>query len=381
VRRHRRLADRHSTAADRRAVATWDDELVERLTGQFVIRYDLRDTGRSTTADPDSPGYTLHDLVTDAVGVLDGLGIARAHVVGIATGGFIAQLLALDHPSRVASLVLAGTRPVAPGPVDDDLPGHSPAVMAYFGSAAPVDWTDRTSILDGAVGRGPRVLRLGTIRRRRGPRPRGRCSRSLLRPAPGVGAHRPAERGVLEAGLHATLARTAPGDHRTDTGGCTARPTRSSRWVMRTRWLRRSPAQPCWSSTGSARNSPAGHTRRWPRRCSGTRRSSPLAARHRSPSRGSDCPTELLRRKTTLDTHRHACRQRRAPRPMGLSRLTLDLHRLIEITHRAKAFIVLVRADQHRGVQAHSGEPDHVSHGTDSRPRGQPGGHHGYRVG
>ena len=67
-------------------VAAWDDELVERLTGRFVIRYDLRDAGRSTTVDPDSPGYTLRDLVTDAVGVLDGLGIARAHVVGLATG-------------------------------------------------------------------------------------------------------------------------------------------------------------------------------------------------------------------------------------------------------------------------------------------------------
>ena len=132
-------------------VAAWDDELVERLTGRFVIRYDLRDAGRSTTVDPDSPGYTLRDLVADAVGVLDRLGIARAHVAGLATGGFIAQLLALEHPSRVASLVLIGTRPVAPGPVDDDLPEHSPAIMAAFGSAPPVDWTDRTSILDGAV--------------------------------------------------------------------------------------------------------------------------------------------------------------------------------------------------------------------------------------
>jgi len=132
-------------------VATWDDELVEQLTGRFVIRYDQRDTGRSTTVDPDAPGYTVRDLVTDAVGVLDGLGIARAHVAGIATSGFIAQLLALDHPSRVASLVLIGTRPVAPGPVDDDLPEHSPAIMAHFGSASPVDWTDRESILDGAV--------------------------------------------------------------------------------------------------------------------------------------------------------------------------------------------------------------------------------------
>lgn len=132
-------------------VATWDDEFVERLTGRYVIRYDLRDAGRSTVVDPDSPGYTLRDLVTDAVGVLDGLGVARAHVAGVATGGFIAQLLALDHPSRVASLVLIGTRPVAPGPVDDDLAEHSPAIMAHFGSAPPIDWTDRASILDGAV--------------------------------------------------------------------------------------------------------------------------------------------------------------------------------------------------------------------------------------
>src|SRR5947207_15848263 len=68
-------------------VATWDDEFVERLTGRFVIRYDLRDTGRSTTVDPDSPGYTLRDLVPDAVGVLEGLRTARARVVGLPAGG------------------------------------------------------------------------------------------------------------------------------------------------------------------------------------------------------------------------------------------------------------------------------------------------------
>lgn len=132
-------------------VASWDDDFVARLAGRFVVRYDQRDTGRSTTVDPDSPGYTLRDLVTDAVGVLDGLGAARAHVAGLGTGGFVAQLLALDHPTRVASLTLIGTRPVAPGPVDDDLPDHSPTVLAHFGSAPPVARTDRTSILDGAV--------------------------------------------------------------------------------------------------------------------------------------------------------------------------------------------------------------------------------------
>jgi len=87
-------------------VAAWDDELVERLNGRYVIRYDLRDTGRSTTVDPDSPGYTLRDLVTDAVGVLDGLGIARAHVAGLATGGFIAQLPAGLRPSPTKHAVV-----------------------------------------------------------------------------------------------------------------------------------------------------------------------------------------------------------------------------------------------------------------------------------
>src|SRR3978361_2378094 len=65
-------------------VATWADELVERLPGRFVIRYDQRDAGRSTTVDPDSPGYTLRDLVSDAVGVLDGVGIAPARGAGLA---------------------------------------------------------------------------------------------------------------------------------------------------------------------------------------------------------------------------------------------------------------------------------------------------------
>ena len=131
--------------------ATWPDAFVDRLPGRFVIRYDQRDTGRSTTVDPDHPDYTLRDLVADAVGVLDGLGIASAHVAGIGTAGFIAQVLALDHPSRVASLTLVGTRPTAPGRADRDLPEHAPSIMEFFRSAPPVDWTDRASTIDHAV--------------------------------------------------------------------------------------------------------------------------------------------------------------------------------------------------------------------------------------
>jgi len=88
-------------------VATWDDAFVERLAGRFVIRYDLRDSGRSTTVDPDSPGYTLRDLVADAVGVLDALGIARAHVAGLATGFIFIFLLITNKGKVVPALVFA----------------------------------------------------------------------------------------------------------------------------------------------------------------------------------------------------------------------------------------------------------------------------------
>ena len=128
---------------------TWPDELCERLAAarRFVVRYDLRDTGRSVTADPEAPGYTLRDLVADAAGVLDAFGLPAAHVVGLGTGGWIAQLLALDHPGRVRTLTLVATRPTAPGPADADLPDHAPEVMASFGGLPEVDWGDRASVV------------------------------------------------------------------------------------------------------------------------------------------------------------------------------------------------------------------------------------------
>ncbi|GGV13357.1 hypothetical protein GCM10010182_37400 [Actinomadura cremea] len=128
---------------------TWPDAFCERLSapGRFVVRYDLRDVGRSTTVDPDAPGYTLRDLVTDAAALLDALALPRAHVAGAGPGGWIAQLLALDHPDRVATLTLIGTRPVAPGPVDPDLPDHAPEVMESFMNSPMPDWTDRASVV------------------------------------------------------------------------------------------------------------------------------------------------------------------------------------------------------------------------------------------
>ena len=83
--------------------------------GRFVIRYDHRDTGRSVTYEPGRPEYTGTDLIADAVGVLDAYGIPAAHVVGVSAGGAFAQLLALDYPDRVLSLVLISTSPATPG--------------------------------------------------------------------------------------------------------------------------------------------------------------------------------------------------------------------------------------------------------------------------
>ena len=102
----------------------WDDELCERFAarGFWVIRFDNRDVGLSTKVEGpegfsvpaaigaalsggkvDAP-YLLTDMADDAFGLLDELGIERAHVVGASMGGMIAQTMAIAHPERVATL-------------------------------------------------------------------------------------------------------------------------------------------------------------------------------------------------------------------------------------------------------------------------------------
>lgn len=134
------------------SMLSWPDELCAALSGRYVVRYDLRDAGRSTFVDPDAPGYDLRDLVTDASELLVALGLGPTHVVGMGVGGFIAQLLALDHPDQVASLTLVGTRPVAPGPVDPDLPDHVSEVMGQLFKRSEPDWADRDSVVDYMTG-------------------------------------------------------------------------------------------------------------------------------------------------------------------------------------------------------------------------------------
>ena len=102
----------------------WPIELVEALVarGYYVIRHDNRDIGLSQKFDsaglpdmlaigmammagkPPPVAYTLADMAADAVGLLDALGIAKAHIVGASMGGMIAQHVAASYPSRVLSL-------------------------------------------------------------------------------------------------------------------------------------------------------------------------------------------------------------------------------------------------------------------------------------
>ena len=110
----------------------WPDALVDRLARSYrVVRYDHRDTGRSTRGS----SYALRDLATDAVGVLDGLGIDRAHVVGMSMGGLLTQLLLLDHPDRLRSATLFCTGPLG-GAAGNPAPPPSDELLAFWATMA-----------------------------------------------------------------------------------------------------------------------------------------------------------------------------------------------------------------------------------------------------
>jgi pimeloyl-ACP methyl ester carboxylesterase len=134
---------------------SWPDGLCELLAGggRRVVRYDLRDSGESTTADPEAPAYTLLDLAADAAALADALGGGPAHLAGIGVGGMVAQMAALSHPGAFSALTLAGTRAVAPGPPDDDLPDHDPATLSRLFAHPMPDWADREAVADFAATR------------------------------------------------------------------------------------------------------------------------------------------------------------------------------------------------------------------------------------
>ena len=126
-------------------LVAWPSAFVQALldAGYRVLRFDNRDIGLSDSMDhlgkphmawamlkfnmglPLRPPYTLQDMALDALGVLDALGIARAHVVGLSLGGMVAQRVALAAPERVLSLTSIMSSSGAKG-----LPGPEPKVLA-----------------------------------------------------------------------------------------------------------------------------------------------------------------------------------------------------------------------------------------------------------
>jgi len=144
----------------------WSDEMCEILAnrGFFVIRFDNRDIGLSTKFEdaglpdfleinaaysrgerPEVP-YTLEDMASDAVGVLDALNIDKTHVCGASMGGMIAQVLAYRHPSRVLSLTVIMSTTGNP-----DLPQPKPEILAQFFAPVP---SERGGFIEEMVKRG-----------------------------------------------------------------------------------------------------------------------------------------------------------------------------------------------------------------------------------
>ncbi len=132
----------------------WDEEFCGLLAGagHHVIRFDNRDVGLSTKiesggvpnipaimearlmGEPVSAPYLLADMAADALGLLDALGIAKAHIVGASMGGMIVQEMAIRHPERVLTMTSIMSTTGAP-----DLPPAKPEAMAALTTPAPAD--------------------------------------------------------------------------------------------------------------------------------------------------------------------------------------------------------------------------------------------------
>ena len=138
------------------SMLSWETELCGRIAsaGRFVIRFDHRDTGRSSCGPPGQISYGVDDLVDDALAILDCYGAATAHFVGMSLGGMIAQIAALRFPERVAAVTV-----VASGVWDDrpELGGIDPSITEYHSTAAQLDWESEDDVVEYLTG-GERLL-------------------------------------------------------------------------------------------------------------------------------------------------------------------------------------------------------------------------------
>lgn len=128
----------------------WEEEFCQRIadTGRFVIRYDNRDVGRSTTYEPGESCYTFEDMADDAIQILDAYHIKQAHVLGMSLGGMLTQMIALRNPERVLTITLLATSNFA-----SHLPPMEEKVIDFFSNMGEVDWTNKQAIIEFAVQR------------------------------------------------------------------------------------------------------------------------------------------------------------------------------------------------------------------------------------
>jgi pimeloyl-ACP methyl ester carboxylesterase len=132
----------------------WPDRFCEMLakSGHFVIRFDNRDVGLSTkmehlgipnlnmfiddfmAGNPVKPPYLLSDMAADTVGLMDTLNISKANVCGISMGGMIAQIMAVEYPQRMISLIS-----MASSTSEMDLPDPTPEALQAMMSSPPMD--------------------------------------------------------------------------------------------------------------------------------------------------------------------------------------------------------------------------------------------------
>jgi pimeloyl-ACP methyl ester carboxylesterase len=136
----------------------WEPAFCQALAdaGRLVVRYDHRDTGRSTTWPVGQPGYTGDDLSLDPLrlldGLFDGMGIAAAHLVGVSMGGGISQDLAVRFPDRVLSLTLVATTCAFERRDQRPLPPMEPRVREQMEEdAGALDWSDPDAVVEEQV--------------------------------------------------------------------------------------------------------------------------------------------------------------------------------------------------------------------------------------
>lgn len=137
----------------------WDEEFCQKLaaTGRYVIRFDNRDVGRSTTYNPGTTNYTVVDMANDAVNVLNAYNIQHAHLVGMSLGGMIAQVVSYNNPERVLSMTTISSSLFGADENDRNLPGIDPSLFEYHAKGATLDWSNEEAVIEYLV-EGAKIL-------------------------------------------------------------------------------------------------------------------------------------------------------------------------------------------------------------------------------